>query len=149
MASTTFYMRELAEQTGVLPRTLRHWIRKKLLPKPFGKGRAARYDAGHALRARVISQLRAQRRSLHAIRAMLEKSTDEQLQALLPPRRVAVTAEGIPIPPPPPSYPATAWEIVVLTDGLVLMVNTTKGPLLRRVAAEIYRHYSSPTDRSI
>ena len=53
-----------------------------------------------------------------------------------------MTAGVVPSPPPPaPSYPS--WELVTLVDGLVLMVNTTKGPLVRRIADDIHRHYGT------
>lgn len=50
-------------------------------------------------------------------------------------------------PPAAPSYPAVMWEVVALMDGLVLMVNSNKAPGGRRVADDIYRHYSVPPAR--
>jgi hypothetical protein len=44
-------------------------------------------------------------------------------------------------------YPAVLWEIVSLADGLVLLVNTTKGQFVRRMADEIYRHYGVRTQQ--
>ena len=40
--------------------------------------------------------------------------------------------------PPEPAYPAERWERVVLMPGLELHVNPSGGPLLRRVAQQIY-----------
>ena len=134
-------MQELQALTGVRVRTLRHWIRKKLLAKPAGKGRGARYNERHLQRAKVIGLMRSQRKSLREIRSALDRLSDDELPALLPKPKLALTPEGIPVPPPPPSYPAVSWEHVVLVDGLVLMVDASKGQLLRRVADEIYRHY--------
>ena len=47
------------------------------------------------------------------------------------------------VPPPPPAadYPARAWQAVTLTEGLVLMVDPAKGPILQRIASEIHGHY--------
>lgn len=135
-------MRELHDMAGVQARTVRHWIRHKLIPKPLGRGRGARYTEQHVLLARVIQQLRTQRLSLRAIRARIAQLSPEQMQAMLPrPRDTRLTPEGIPAPPPPPSYPASSWELVPLMDGLFLMVNAGKAPGLRRVANEIYRYY--------
>jgi DNA-binding transcriptional MerR regulator len=142
MAAKTYNIRELQGMTGVQPRTVRHWIRQKLIPKPLGTGRGARYTDAHVLRARVIQQLRAKRHSLRTIRARLGQLSPEQMEAMLPrPRDERLTPEGIPAPPPPPTYPASSWELVPLMDGLFLMVSTGKAPGLRRVANEIYRYY--------
>lgn len=147
MAATTYSMKELEKNTGVQARTLRHWIRQKLLPRPLGTGRAARYLESHLRRAKAIAAMRAQGRSLRTIRARLSQLSEEQLLALVPTPRRALTAEGVPQPPPAPSYPAVSWELVTLADGLVLMVNPGAGPLVRRIADEIYRHYSAPPQR--
>jgi DNA-binding transcriptional MerR regulator len=143
--SKTYAMHELQGLAGVQPRTLRYWMKLKVLAKPVGRGRGARYTDGHVLRARVIRQLRTQGLSLRAIRARIDALNEEQLTALLPKLRPnAVTGEGIPSPPPAPSYPFVSWEVVTLIDGLVLLVNTSKGPGLRRVVDDIYRHYAGP-----
>jgi hypothetical protein len=36
------------------------------------------------------------------------------------------------------------WEVVQLMDGMVLMLNPSRGPVLRRIAADILRHYGMP-----
>jgi DNA-binding transcriptional MerR regulator len=133
-----FTIQELTAKTGVPARTLRHWIREKLVPKPNGRGRGARYDERHLIRTRVVQHLRATM-SLRAIRSQIAAVSDEELAKLVPPVR-AMTPEGLPAPPPAPTYPSTLWEVVHLMDGLVLMVNPTK-PVVRRIADEIYRYY--------
>lgn len=145
----TYGMPELQNLAGVSARTLRHWIRQKLLPKPLGRGRGARYTDGHVLRAKVIGHLRRQGAPLGTIRAQTERLSEEQLIALLPRARPSLTPEGTPEPPPPPSYPSVTWEVVALMDGLVLLVNSTKAPGLRRVADDIYRHYAGTVSRSV
>lgn len=115
----------------------------------LGRGRAARYTEQHVLRARVIGQLRSKRLPLRDIRAQLGRLTDEQMVAMLPrPRAAHLTPEGLPQPPPAPSYPSVTWEVVALMEGLVLMVNSSKAPGVRRVADDIYRHYSVPPART-
>ncbi len=142
MAAKHHSMRELQDMAGVQARTVRHWIRQKLIPKPLGRGRGARYTEQHVLLARVVQQLRAQRLSLRAIRTRLAQLTPEQMAAMLPkPRDARIAADGMPAPPPAPSYPSTSWEVVALMDGLVLLVNSSKAPGLRRIANEIYRYY--------
>jgi DNA-binding transcriptional MerR regulator len=149
MAGTqTYGMRELQGLVGVQPRTLRHWVKKRLLPKPVGRGRGARYTQGHVLRAKVIRQLRAKGLSLGAIRTKLEALSEEQLVVLLPREQPnGLTGEGMPGPPPATTYPFVSWEVVTLMDGLVLLVNGSKAPGLRRVVDDIYRHYAGPVPR--
>jgi hypothetical protein len=55
-----------------------------------------------------------------------------------------MTAEGLPAPPPEPTYPRASWEVVTLMEGLVLMVNPKRGPALQRIADDIYRRYGAP-----
>jgi DNA-binding transcriptional MerR regulator len=156
--AVTYSIQALQAQSGVSARTLRHWVREKVLPKPFGRGRGARYDDRHVLRARVIHRLRATRLSLPAIRARIDKLSEPELLALVAPEPSATTtiavpapvpaqqspAEAAPSPPPAPTYPSSAWEVVELMDGLLLMVAGSKGPALRRIADDIYRYYGSP-----
>lgn len=142
MDAQTFTLETLERASGVQARTLRHWIKHKLLPRPNGTGRGTRYDARHLTRARAARQLRAQGLSLRDIRARIENLSDAQLAAIAQPTR-PTTPEGLPAPPPPPAYPAETWEVVPLFDGLVLMVNSAKGPGLRRIASEIYRYYNA------
>lgn len=108
-----------------------------------GRGRAARYDERHLVRAVVARQLRSTRASLPAIGKRIASLSDAELQVLAQreARAASVNAGVVPSPPPAPSYPSTPWEVVTLTEGLVLMVDTTKGPLIRRIADDIYRHY--------
>jgi hypothetical protein len=92
-------------------------------------------------RARLIQHLRAARLSLEAIRRRIAPLSDEQVRALLPPEPRAVAPDGVPPPPPAPTYPSVPWQVVTLMDGLVLLVNPNRGAVLQRIAAEIYHHY--------
>ena len=141
MATRSFEIQQLLDQTGVSVRMLRYWIRLKLVPKPIGKGRGARYDDRHLTRVRVVQHLRHSNLTTRAIRSRIGSRSDEELLAMLPAATRAVTADGMPAPPTAPTYPSAMWEVVVLMDGLLLMVNPQKGELLRRVADDIYRHY--------
>lgn len=141
MATATYTMDALAAASGVSARTLRQWIKQKVLHRPHGQGRAARYDEQHVLKARAVQQLRLGKLSLPSIRARLGGIDDEQLRALAPAVPRALTAEGVPLPPAPPTYPRTQWDVVTLMDGLILLVDARRGPLLQRIADDIYRHY--------
>lgn len=144
MPSSTYTAQQLLSAAGVNVRTLRHWIAAKVVPKPLGRGRGARYTEAHLLRVKVVRQLRAARLSLRQIGARIGTLSDEQLLALLPPEPRATTSDGVPVPPPPPSYPATTYEAIFLMEGMVLLVQPEKGSALRRIANEIYRYYGPP-----
>jgi DNA-binding transcriptional MerR regulator len=151
MTTTIISMQQLEQLTGVQARTLRHWIRRKLMPKPLGRGRAARYTQEHVLRAGVIRQMRSQRASLRAIFGKLSQMTEEQMVAMQPQlgpaaaNSVPVATDSVPAPPPAPSYPFQTWEIITLLDGVVLLVNSGGRPASRRIADEIYRYYGGVT----
>jgi hypothetical protein len=120
---------------------MRHWIRSGLVPKPLGRGPAARYSEDALTRVRAIQTMRAQHQGLPDIRARFAASTEEQIAALVPPPPRPTMAEGVPVPPAPVNYPSTPYEVVVITDHVLLMVRTDKGELPRRIANEIVRHY--------
>jgi len=143
MARELYTSREFEEVTGVRSYTLRHWIRRKLLTKPVGKGRAARYLNHHVLQARAIQALRSQRLSLNKIKTRIAVLSDEELFVLAPPVTNTNGPVGVPEPPPAPNYPCKTWEVVPLTDGLLLMVIPSKGPIVQRIANEIYQHYGT------
>jgi DNA-binding transcriptional MerR regulator len=140
MNPTTLSMVDLQRGSGVRARTLRYWIRKRLLPQPQGYGRGARYSREHLLLASFVRQLRNQHIGFSEIRARLSSLTVEQIAASL--ARTAAPA-GTPAPPPEPAYPSLSWEVVQLGDGLVLLVNPRRGPVVRRIAESIYRHYAA------
>lgn len=148
MAIGTFTMQTLQQQSGVSVRTLRHWIRNKLVPKPIGRGRGARYDDRHLIRARVVHNLRTSGMSLSAVRSRIASLSDDQLAQMLPPEPRPMTPEGVPVAPPSPTYPSETWEVVPLLDGLILMLNPNRGAVLRRIADEIYRYYAGPRAKS-
>ncbi|MDB4985722.1 MAG: HTH-type transcriptional regulator cueR [Myxococcaceae bacterium] len=142
-------MEELEAETGISSRTLRQWIRLRILPAPIGKGRGSRYDQRHLLRARAVRALRAQQVSLPEVRQRLASLSNEQLAALALPSGRTTDELGVPMPPAAPSYPSTTYEVVPLMEGLSLFVSTELGPLPRRIADEIYRHYAIPGTRRV
>ena len=153
MAAGNYTIHVLAAQSGIAARTLRDWIKHKVLPKPLGRGRAARYDDRHLLRARAIQQLRATGAPLRDIRIRLASLSEQELRALVAPPAAPTIPDGVPAPPADPTYPSMMWEVVELMDGMVLLLNPSKGQVLRRIADDIYSCllYTSPSprDRSV
>jgi len=67
-------LEELAEASGVSPRTIRYYQAEKLLPKPRrdpDDARVARYQPSHVERLRLIGELRDRGLKLPAVRALL------------------------------------------------------------------------------
>jgi DNA-binding transcriptional MerR regulator len=139
--ATTYDMRTLAREVAVPARTIRHWIHERVLTAPLGKGRAARYDQRHLLRARVIAHMRGQRASLKQINKRIRDLSEVELKELLPKPAGSVGPDGVPLEPEEPSYPFYRWEVIELMDGLLLMVDPAKGAVYRKIAGDIFRHY--------
>ena len=143
MAGEKYTVQQLRAAAGVSARTLRHWTKLKLLPKPLGRGRAARYEESHLLRARVIHQLRSAGVSLPHIKGRLAGLSEPEVRALLAPEASEAYPGGAPLSPPEPSYPFTSWEVVQLATGIVLLVDSQRGPSVRRLANEIYKYFGA------
>ena len=118
---------QIAEATGLTPRTIRHWTARGVLEPPPFHAAATRYGRDHLARLRAIKELRAQGILLDEIRARLDA-----------PKPVTPPA---PARPAPPKYPAERWERIVLVPGVELHVNAAGGPMLRRMAEEIFAAY--------
>jgi DNA-binding transcriptional MerR regulator len=131
---------QLAAQSGLGVRTLRHWMGLGLLPKPNGRGRGAHYDRRHLLVARAVMVMRMTERSTDKIRARLSMMGEREMLELVP--ALQNPAERLPQPPREPSYPFRSYEVVQLLDGLTLLVDPSRGPLVRRIADDIHRHYA-------
>src|SRR5215216_5712279 len=74
---------ELAQATGVTPRTIRFYVAEGLLPPPQGAGPAAVYGAGHRDRLELIGRLKDQYLPLKEIRRHLATLTDDEVRAWL------------------------------------------------------------------
>ena len=147
-----FYrLAELADLTGVTPRTIRYYIVEGLLSPPQGAGPAAVYTAAHRDRLRLITALKSRYLPLREIRRRLAALTDAQVRAELQEQGAAKRPEPVTLPPvasaarvvlpapsrpdtlppspspPPAPVPAAAlprelWERIVLADGIELHV---------------------------
>ena len=67
-----FTIAQLAERTGVPPRTIRYYQSTGLLTKPTRIGKEAYYNDGHVERLQLIADMRSRRMKLSAMSAVLE-----------------------------------------------------------------------------
>lgn len=82
--SSGFTLSELAELSGVEPRTIRSYVEKSLIPGPESLGRAARYPKESLDRLRVLQLLRDANRSLtlDQIRMLLQSIGPSEMSDL-------------------------------------------------------------------
>jgi len=70
---------ELASSTGVSTRTIRYYQARALLPKPEREGRVAYYEEAHAVRLKMIEELKSRGLTLRAIKDLVRHAgTDNQ-----------------------------------------------------------------------
>jgi DNA-binding transcriptional MerR regulator len=72
LAKETWSLAELAEETGISPRTIRYYISRGLLDGPTVAGRGAAYGKDHLARLRAIQELQGQGAMLSEIGRLLE-----------------------------------------------------------------------------
>ena len=122
-------MDELNAKTGTGRHTIYGWIRAGFLPRPASSGRGVRYNDAFVERVTTIVHLRRQGLYFEQIRRHLADD---------PPRPAGPAASASPIAPS-----AERWEHLVLLPGLELSYRTDGGPVLRRLAAEIWRQFGA------
>ncbi len=83
VADESFDLVELSKRAGVTPRTVRYYVQQGLLPSPGTRGPAARYDAAHLERIRLIRRLQQEHLPLAEIRLRLERMDDDEVRAAL------------------------------------------------------------------
>lgn len=157
-----YTMAELAEEAGVVPRTIYGYTRDGLLHKAEPRGRHTRYDKLHLAKLRAIAALREEvyNMPVEDVRERLSSLTDRQLLER------AFPAEFPPAPPPapPPAAPAAAappprdvlaaasneraWRFQPLVPGLVLLVKVDAGEIVERLAREIEKAYATSAPRA-
>lgn len=74
---------ELAEQTGVTPRTVRYYVAEGLLPPPGGAGQQRVYTDEHLRRLQAIKRLKEAYLPLDEIRRQLAMLPAEELERLI------------------------------------------------------------------
>lgn len=84
MPRDSYSMNELAEATGIEPRTIRSYIERGLLPSAGTRGRGASYSPEHLARLRTIQGLRRARpeMTLSKIRILFQQLKPEQIHQL-------------------------------------------------------------------
>lgn len=112
--SGRFSVDEVADASGLSPRTIRYYIGERVLPPPIGSGRAAYYTTQHVALANQIRDLRAKRHSIDEIRAL-------------------VTADAT----PEPDVGAEAWLRLRLHDDLELHVRRDAPENIHALAREL------------
>ena len=154
---------DLAREADILPRAVRYYFQRGMLPKPPFKSRNTRYGRAHLVRLRAIVKLRKTGLLLDAIRKKLARMTEDEILDLagmappveppanaLPSQPVTAGDASLPSPPARPlpdgfhgpyraalARPSERWEHVTLCPGVVLMVRGEADSEAWRVASEI------------
>lgn len=118
---------ELADLTGVGPRTIRFYITEGLLQPAHGRGPSATYDRGHLLRLQAIKNRRGEGAPLALIKEELAQQSDEEIAAELEVRTAP---------------PEDRWRRVVLHPNIELHIREpggTRDHRLERVVEQIIR----------
>ena len=113
-----YTMADLIEYSGLAPRTIRQYIKLRIIPRPEGKGGAALYTPHHLELLLAITRMRAQGISLGVCAEEVTRWTQTRLHRYLqesepqaqaaPPPTVAVAAPPAPaaaLPPEPAPRP--------------------------------------------
>jgi DNA-binding transcriptional MerR regulator len=77
-----YSLTELADMSGVTPRTVRYYLAQGLLPAVGPSGPGNKYDAGHLARLRLIRRLQAEHLPLAEIRHRLDALDDDEVKDL-------------------------------------------------------------------
>ncbi|MCS7313059.1 MAG: MerR family transcriptional regulator [Acidobacteria bacterium] len=121
MPETHLKIGELAERAGVTPRTVHYYVHIGLLPPPRGRGRRSYYTEEHLRRLRIIRQLQRYFIPLRRIKEALRlKSLEEVEEEIARTHRVAHEYRDVLRTAMPTVPERTAWERIVLQDGLEL-----------------------------
>lgn len=83
MIQNEYLIQELADETGISPRTIRYYQQEGLLPEPVNRGKFAYYYNDHLERLKLIQELKKNYLPLREIREQLNTLTSEQVRALL------------------------------------------------------------------
>lgn len=100
VGSDRLSLAELAERTGVEPRTLRSWVQQGLVPGPDRRGRDARYPPAALARALAVKLLRERYGlPLAAVRRRLLVADPERVRAWAAEAEAGTAAAAAPPPP--------------------------------------------------
>ena len=130
---------ELAEQTGVSPRTVRYYVQRGLLPAPAFKGKDSAYGREHMVRLRAIKRMQEQFLPLDAIQEALGQRSLDQIEALSSGRDAIAPVAPVVRPRAP-----VLWERLSLAPGLELHVADDATEEVKELAQRI-RELAAPT----
>ncbi len=117
-AEKSWTLAELAEETGLAPRTIRYYIWRGLLEGPVVAGRGAAYTASHLERLQAIQQLQSDGLMLAEIARVL-----------------AGTAAANRLPQP------VSWQTYALADEVVVQVRTDVAPWRAKQIRDALREF--------
>jgi DNA-binding transcriptional MerR regulator len=150
----TYSFKELVKATGVTAPSLRHWVRRGVVPGPVLKGANTRWDDAHYLRTLAAKRLSATGMHLDAMAQRLQSATVDELHDIAGLPRPVVPAPPTPPKPPPPTVPEALapyraaaahgralWEVIALCDGVALHVRADADTEARRVVREIEKAF--------
>ena len=150
----TFTAAELAEETGLQPRTIRHYSFTGLITKPPFRGRSTAYTEENLADVLTVRALTKEGLGAPEVKAAMAKMTLAEIRAKagLPPVDCSpptppVVVPANPAPPPPAPEPRASlgedWSRVALLPGLELHVRGDAKDFVRKVAREIREKYAS------
>lgn len=118
MKHETYKLAELAEESGMSPRTIRYYVQRGLLPAPEFRGPDTTYDHDHLRRLKAIRRLQDRHLPLDEIAHALAQETasnsfSEDVQPILP--------------------SVSRWERLVVLDGVELHVRDDIGSEVRQM----------------
>ena len=116
---------ELAEETGLSPRTIRYYIARGLLDGPVVAGRRAAYTAAQLERLRAIKKLQARGKTLAEIGHALAGEPGR---------------EELPSP--------VAWQSYAVADDVVVWVRADGSPWRTRQLRESLREFAARLERT-
>jgi len=80
MLQARYWISELADLTGVSPRTIRYYITEGLLPPPEIQGKYAVFDEGYVVRLKLIKYLKDAYLPLREIKMLLDRWDEHQIR---------------------------------------------------------------------
>jgi len=80
MKKSKYTISELKDKTGIKRRTIHFYTRKKLIPKPEGRGGGARYGEESRLRLLLIKELQKSHLKLSGIKKALDEMPIDEMQ---------------------------------------------------------------------
>lgn len=136
-------IQQLCAEVGVSDRTLRTWIKARILPRPDPAGSQTVYGESFYLRAMAAKALRTKNQRLSHIRAQLAEQTDDALRAIAglePPAAELALAPApdpavalTPAPAPEPTPPAPAPALAPAAAPIAAAPSPPEAPRWRRI----------------